>query len=1224
MERNLNHAQVRIFRPFSKDIPSILDSFSQNCYASPFLLIGVPHDIMNISDALYSYPGLMFIISLSLYPFTERHAQPYSFHVSYGRIMFWTHVSSFRLPLRLCMLNFIMGADMVNTRTDAELAAAVQAAVDAMLPQIREQVREEYRNGASGSGGNPPPVTIHTWLERFNKQKPVRLLLALEGAGQNFRRGLHKSILDRYPMLEVLLMLLKLQDAASQLWIPPETGWIMTGPDTIRQGGNLQYILRGHDHEELMTVMRSAAGRLLDYGAGPATSRNRVSAVPRALPTLVPSKTRHHPRVILTLSAPHVDVEPRESVVVMLRHVLYYLTGCEGFLANINDTTSDVSYLFMISHIVLNFQEVISRKLQGIPPIRVVEFNMSLFQEQSQSQGFLIAWTPNWLKEFKDQLNELLGQERGFIRPRVSHGGRAQFVSLRKRTGSMRLRSKHFSQDDFPILVTLSCDGKREDISRLLYCNVNVHYEFSGYSFWSKDMLQLLKKNTWRHLRTVYQILRQEKLYAKFSKCRNFDELSGFFWVDISCFRRISMDPAEVEAIHQTSGKPSPVTELRSFLALETRVRLFVWNARASGEEEPLIVDFRVLGCFKDRQGPWVVNSCSPWESVLLCITTAKNLMSLKYIFTQRELNMRQRRWLELLKDYDTNIQYHPGKANVVADALSRKSGGMTYVIMALSFIRSLSVMLCRILFMFSMADVVARFNRIREQVREEYRNGASGSGGNPPPVTIHTWWKLFNMQSPCTLSRRAMARGVMEFLQRFYPYSWISWTGCGTAEELANALSLGCCSHTLRYFEKGDFDRPNDQTRDRQGGSGNSGAGRDQRNRGQQSHRATNSAKTRTPVRGFTYPVLTTCGRRHPGECRRAAGTCFKCGQAGHLQRDCKKNTGASSSGYADKDARDDQGRVLCANKDQAANATYHPTGAYLFSGITVFVLFDTGATHSVLSTKFASCFTMTPVPLDHMFLRFHDQQLFPNFKDVFPEELPEFTNSRFEFNSELTHGAEPISRLLIAWLRLTVVFALKIWRHTVMAKSCDIFTDHKVSSTFSLTDELNMKTETLENSGLLIAGIKVEERCIRDRNVWTFELCVRGLNSFWASMSLTRIRGSTTLSGCSGSFDQEVHFLPIRVRIFPSVDCRRCSSRKSFDYTYTHQRSLSDRDHVSTSRFMVRFTEGLGTRLKLSTAFSSKRQYGQSRTYDSDLEEHVTFMCIEWTGNWEDYICL
>ena len=47
---------------------------------------------------------------------------------------------------------------------------------------------------------------------------------------------------------------------------------------------------------------------------------------------------------------------------------------------------------------------------------------------------------------------------------------------------------------------------------------------------------------------------------------------------------------------------------------------------------------------------------------------------SLKYIFTQSELNLWQRRWLELIKDYDLEIHYHPGKANVVADALSRKA----------------------------------------------------------------------------------------------------------------------------------------------------------------------------------------------------------------------------------------------------------------------------------------------------------------------------------------------------------------------------------------------------------------------------------------------------------------------------------------------------------------------------------------------------------------------
>ena len=47
---------------------------------------------------------------------------------------------------------------------------------------------------------------------------------------------------------------------------------------------------------------------------------------------------------------------------------------------------------------------------------------------------------------------------------------------------------------------------------------------------------------------------------------------------------------------------------------------------------------------------------------------------SLKYLFDQKELNMRQRRWMEFLKDYEFELHYHPGKANVVADALSRKS----------------------------------------------------------------------------------------------------------------------------------------------------------------------------------------------------------------------------------------------------------------------------------------------------------------------------------------------------------------------------------------------------------------------------------------------------------------------------------------------------------------------------------------------------------------------
>jgi hypothetical protein len=59
---------------------------------------------------------------------------------------------------------------------------------------------------------------------------------------------------------------------------------------------------------------------------------------------------------------------------------------------------------------------------------------------------------------------------------------------------------------------------------------------------------------------------------------------------------------------------------------------------------------------------------------------------SLKYIFTELNLNLRQRRWLELIKDYDFGINYHPGKANVVADALSHRSHVSQLVVDSIPF----------------------------------------------------------------------------------------------------------------------------------------------------------------------------------------------------------------------------------------------------------------------------------------------------------------------------------------------------------------------------------------------------------------------------------------------------------------------------------------------------------------------------------------------------------
>jgi hypothetical protein len=70
-----------------------------------------------------------------------------------------------------------------------------------------------------------------------------------------------------------------------------------------------------------------------------------------------------------------------------------------------------------------------------------------------------------------------------------------------------------------------------------------------------------------------------------------------------------------------------------------------------------------------------VVHALKIWRHYLIghCCEIYSDHKSLKYIFTQDDLNLRQHRWLELIKDYDIGINYHSGKANVVADALSRK-----------------------------------------------------------------------------------------------------------------------------------------------------------------------------------------------------------------------------------------------------------------------------------------------------------------------------------------------------------------------------------------------------------------------------------------------------------------------------------------------------------------------------------------------------------------------
>ncbi|GJU11511.1 reverse transcriptase, partial [Tanacetum coccineum] len=176
----------------------------------------------------------------------------------------------------------------------------------------------------------------------------------------------------------------------------------------------------------------------------------------------------------------------------------------------------------------------------------------------------------------------------------------------------------------------------------------------------------------------VFTVLRQEKLYQVFPSA-NSGCGEWLFWVNSFPTEGITMDPAKVEAITKWP-RPTSVTERlvsAPILTLPSGSGGFQIYSDASKKGLGCVLMHQVNVTAHDLELAAVVFALKIWRHYLYgeSCDIFTDHKSLKYIFTQRELNMRQRRWLELLKDYDTNIQYHPGKANVVADALSRKSG---------------------------------------------------------------------------------------------------------------------------------------------------------------------------------------------------------------------------------------------------------------------------------------------------------------------------------------------------------------------------------------------------------------------------------------------------------------------------------------------------------------------------------------------------------------------
>nr|GEW13691.1 reverse transcriptase domain-containing protein [Tanacetum cinerariifolium] len=279
---------------------------------------------------------------------------------------------------------------------------------------------------------------------------------------------------------------------------------------------------------------------------------------------------------------------------------------------------------------ICNLPEVFPDDLTRLPPPRQVEFKIELIPGNAPVACAPYRLAPSKLKELSDQLKEL--SDKGFIRSSSSPWG--------------------------ALFVIVFIDG-------ILISSKN-------------------KEDHEKHLKIILELLKNEKLYAKFSKCD--------FWLKsvqllghLIDSNGVYVDHAKVEAIRNWSAPTTPM-EVRQFLGLAGYYRRFIegfsliskplskltqknkkyeWGM----EEEEAFQTLNQKLC----STPILASPEGTKNFIVYCDASLKGFGAVLMQSEKKELNMRQTRGIELLSEYDCKIRYHPGKGNIVANALSQK-----------------------------------------------------------------------------------------------------------------------------------------------------------------------------------------------------------------------------------------------------------------------------------------------------------------------------------------------------------------------------------------------------------------------------------------------------------------------------------------------------------------------------------------------------------------------
>ncbi|GJY85622.1 putative reverse transcriptase domain-containing protein [Tanacetum coccineum] len=363
--------------------------------------------------------------------------------------------------------------------------------------------------------------------------------------------------------------------------------------------------------------------------------------------------------------------------------------------------------------VVRDFPEVFSDDLSGLPPIQEIEFRIELIPGATPVAKSPYRLAPSELEELSGQLKEL--QDKGFIRPSSSPCGapffskidlRSEYHQLRVHEDDIpktafRTRYGHFEFTVMPFGLTNAPTIFMDLMNRVCrpYLDKFVIVFIDDILIYSKTQEEHVE-----HLRLVLGLLKKEKLYAKFSKCE--------FWLREVQFlghvingNGIHVDPSKIEAIKNWKAPRTPTKEQElAFQTLKDKLCNAPVLALPNGPEDFVLKIHEENYTTHDLELGAVVFALKIWRHYLY--------------------GTKSRRWIELFSDYDYEIRYHPGKANVVADALSRKERVKPKRVRAMNMILQSSIKDRILAAQKEVVDESARLQRGLDEMIEQRSDG--------------------------------------------------------------------------------------------------------------------------------------------------------------------------------------------------------------------------------------------------------------------------------------------------------------------------------------------------------------------------------------------------------------------------------------------------------------------------------------------------------------------